>query len=190
MMVSIEAQETLLELFNAYFAFRGQSPDQIHKRFVPCYENDKRALPTTKGYWYERGEIQKKPPRPGFLIYYTPTYATFRFLCDEEDYPIDIEKHKPVKIIAPAGRSVPPLALFEGNPEQGARIDLHEAVVKGTIYQHHTGDKYQIGLNGIGGALIKSELQPDIKRLANLEHPFRIFADANATQPISATTGP
>lgn len=182
-----EPPDVLFSRFEEYLSTRGVTPDQaIDNGLTPAFDSDERAqkIATVRQHAQARKE-QGLPPLPGILIEYTPSYHTFRYLCDEHDYPTqDVNKRdgKPVKIASPAGRgSLPfqPRCVHWDKLPKGTRVYVAESALKALALS--LAGFPAIGLNGVYTWSKDKALHPELVALfAQHEWLPVIVFDANA----------
>lgn len=165
LVASTDEQELYLrDTLRDYLSTRGVTYEQaIENGIIPAWDSDPRALTiqTVKRH-HEQRQRDNLPDLPGFLIQYSETYYTFRYLCDEEDYPTDVNRGKKVKLACPSGKGIPPhLVLTElAKLPPGTGIRITESVLKAIALRVRRHPA--IGLNGVFTWGKQGALHPDL----------------------------
>ena len=165
-----EPPDELTTRFNEYFTGKGVTPEQAKANgIIPVYDDEPRAQAISTVYHHSRRRTAEGQPRlPGFLIEYSTTFHTFRYLCPEEEYPVDVNTKRKIKLASPSGIT-PPIFQPQCLPETrlpAERVRICESAVK-AIASTLAGDP-ALGQNGAGGGTKN-------KKLHHYERMFRRF---------------
>jgi hypothetical protein len=138
------------EEFVKYLADRGLTFEQAVTNGLTLTSNTSEqalTIATVRKHYCDTGKTI-----PGMLISYGDGLYTFRYLCDEEDYPTDANSGKKVKLANPSGKGgllfFPPCIDWANLPA-GIKVHICESALKAVTMA--VRGRAAIGLNGVRG---------------------------------------
>lgn len=173
--------DELYQACEAYFSERGWTVEEaVQHGFIPMFDTDTRAQVITTVKRHALRMDMK--PLPGYLIDYRNGYVVFRYCCDKDDYPVDVNTGKTIKLAVPSGRAVipflPPTIDWDNLPA-GTRVYICESALKAASCCRV--GLPAIGLNGVTTWSKDKRITPELIKMFRVRGWVPVITfDANA----------